>query len=192
VRYRTIVADPPWRYSATSAAKPQPGRSSRMVEGHYPTLSMEEVAALPVREMAADSAHLYLWITNPRIYGNQKDSGGRGFMPIDIVLAWGFEYTTLLTWVKTGAPGMGFYFRGMTEHCIFATRQKCPIPSEIRESNIITAARSRHSEKPDAFMDLVERVSPEPRIELFSRRARFGWDTWGDEALGTVEGVRFS
>lgn len=185
--YRTIVADPPWRYSATSEAKPQAGRSSRMVEGHYQTMSVEEIAALPVAELAHESAHLYLWVTNPRIYGNQKDSGGRGMMPIDIVHAWGFEYTTLLTWVKTGAPGMGFYFRGMTEHCIFATRKKCPIPAEIRESNVITAPRGRHSEKPDAFMDMVERVSPGPYLELFSRRARFGWDTWGDQALGGLE-----
>jgi N6-adenosine-specific RNA methylase IME4 len=80
----------------------------------------------------------------------------------------------------------------MTEHVIFATRGDSQIPAALRESNVIHAPRTRHSEKPDAFMDLVERVSPGPYLEMFSRRARFGWDTWGDEALGTVEGVGFS
>jgi N6-adenosine-specific RNA methylase IME4 len=187
VRYGTIVADPPWRYSATSEAKPQEGRSSRMVEGHYPTMSVEEIAALPVAELAAERSHLYLWVTNPRLYGNNRDSGGKTLTPLDIVEAWGFSYITLLTWVKTGAPGMGFYFRGMTEHVIFAARNKCPIPTDKRESNVFTAPRGRHSEKPDNFMDLVERVSPGPYLEMFSRRARFGWDTWGDESLGTAQ-----
>ncbi len=186
-QYRTIVADPPWRYSATSDAKPQTGRSSRMVEGHYETMSMEEIAALPVGDWIEDQAHLYLWITNPRLYGNTRDSGGRSITPLQIVEAWGFQYVTLLTWVKTGAPGMGFYFRGMTEHVIFAARNKLAIPSEKRESNVITASRQGHSEKPDAFYDLVERVSPGPYLDMFSRRARLGWDTWGDQALHGTE-----
>lgn len=154
-----------------------------MVEGHYRTMSMEEIAEIPVRSWAAESAHLYLWITNPRLYGNSRDSGGRTITPLQIVEAWGFEYVTLLTWVKTGAPGMGFYFRGATEHVVFAARNKCPIPAAKRESNVFTAPRGRHSEKPDAFYDLVERVSPGPYLEMFSRRARFNWDTWGDESL---------
>lgn len=180
--YRTIVADPPWRYTKTGARVEgrMKGRGGG-AERHYETMTCAEVAALPVRPLTADQAHLYLWVTNPKLYGDETGT------PLDIVQTWGFEYTTLLTWVKTGAPGMGFYFRGATEHVIFATRNKCPIAAEIRESNVFTAPRRGHSEKPDSFLDLVERVSPAPRIELFARRQRFGWDTWGNEALEHVE-----
>ncbi len=177
-RYRTIVADPPWRYTKTG--KRIEGRMAGRgggAERHYTTLSMDEIAALPISELAAEQAHLYLWVTNPKLYSG----------PAEIVKAWGFDYITLLTWVKTGAPGLGWYFRGATEHVIFATRGKLGIPSGLRESNVITAPRGRHSAKPGAFYDLVERVSPNPRIELFARERRLGWDAWGAEVDSDVE-----
>jgi N6-adenosine-specific RNA methylase IME4 len=178
VTYATIVADPPWRYSATGnrVAGRMKGRGGG-AERHYKTLSMNEVAALPVAGLAAEKAHLYLWVTNPKMFSG----------PAEIVQAWGFEYVTLLTWVKTGAPGLGWYFRGATEHVIFATRGKLGIETGKRESNVITAPRGRHSAKPDAFYDLVERVSPSPRIELFARSRRVGWEAWGDEVESDVE-----
>jgi N6-adenosine-specific RNA methylase IME4 len=179
--YRTIVADPPWAYSTT---KPS-ARWHRFItaESHYDTMTNKQIASLPVADLAAPNAHLYLWVTNPRLFRGRKDDG---VGPIEIVEAWGFRYQTLITWVKEGTLGMGWDVRGQTEHAIFATRGDAKIPAEKRERNIIHAPKGRHSEKPDAFMDMVERVSPEPRIELFSRRARFGWDTWGDEALNHV------
>ena len=87
-----------------------------------------------------------------------------------------------LTWHKLGQLGMGYYFRGDTEHVIFAVRGKAPIPPALRVSNHFAARKSRHSAKPDRFYELVERVSPEPRLELFARRRRYGWDVWGDQA----------
>jgi N6-adenosine-specific RNA methylase IME4 len=184
VKYRTIVADPPWAYSTMKPAS----RWHRFTtaESHYPTLTNAEIAALPVSGLVADVAHLYLWVTNPRLYRGRKDDG---IGPIEIVEAWGFQYQTLITWVKEGTLGMGWYFRGQTEHAIFATRGDAKIPADRRERNLIVAPKHRHSQKPEAFMDMVERVSPEPRLELFSRRARFGWDTWGNEALEHVEVV---
>jgi N6-adenosine-specific RNA methylase IME4 len=95
---------------------------------------------------------------------------------------WGFEYVTLLTWHKLGAPGMGWYFRGDTEHVMLGIRGKAPIPPELRVSNHFAAPRTGHSVKPDRFYEIVERVSPEPRLEMFARRRRVGWDVWGDEA----------
>lgn len=186
--YRTIVADPPWRYQKTTGLVTNMKGNRRApdvtscAEGHYATMSNAEIAGLPVNDLADDECALYLWVTTPLIFGHAK-RGRDPVAPIDIVEAWGFRYITLLTWVKTGPPGMGFHFRGHTEHAIYAVRGDVKIPVEIRESNVIIAPRRGHSEKPDAFMDLVERVSPEPRLEMFARRQRLGWETWGNEAL---------
>ena len=189
-RYRTIVADPPWRYRKDGKRRvgdpSYAGGVMRWAEQNYETMSNAELAALPVKEQAADDAHLYLWVTSPRLYGERND---RNISPADIAAAWGFEYTTLLTWVKKpGAPGMGNYYRVDAEFILFCVRGRCPIPPAIRESSVITAPRGRHSEKPDCFYDLVERVSPGPRLELFARRARLGdWSYWGDESLETAK-----
>lgn len=176
--YRTIVADPPWRYNATKGL-PTRGYKPSTAEAHYPTMSNAEIAALPVEAMAADDAHLYLWITNPRLYGERNS---REVQPIDIAEAWGFRYVTLLTWHKLGAPGIGFHFRGNTEHVLFCVRGAVTIPTAIRQPTLFAAPKGAHSAKPDRFYEMVERVSPEPRLELFARRRRFGWDVWGNEA----------
>ena len=180
MRYAAIVADPPWRYANTrgTQTRSKAGRGAVTAEGNYPTMSNGEIASLDVASIAADEAHCYLWVTTPLMFSVD---------PVAILKGWGFDYITTLTWVKTGAPGMGFYFRGHTEHCLFGIRGRLGIPAALRESNVITAPRRGHSEKPDAFYDLVERVSPSPRLEMFSRRARLGWDTWGNEALGHVD-----
>ncbi len=179
-RYTTIVADPPWRYQKDTSM----GTKQGAAEGHYTTLAMPEIAALPIKSLAADNAHLYLWVTVPRLHGDRDD---RSFMPIDILDAWGFEFKTMLTWVKPGRGGMGWYFRGQTEHVLFGVRGSLPIPPAIREPNVILAPRSKHSKKPDAFFDLVERVSPGPYLELFAREKRIGWDSWGNEVESDVE-----
>jgi N6-adenosine-specific RNA methylase IME4 len=177
VKYRTVVADPPWRYVI--------GKHSGMrgtAESHYPTMGYAEILALPVAEMVDVDAHLYLWVTNPLLTEQRTE----GISAADIVRAWGFEPKTMLTWAKNQI-GLGFFFRGQTEHVMFGVRGRCPIPEAMRESNLIMAPRTAHSAKPDAFMDLVERVSPGPYLEMFARRKRLGWDTWGNEALEHVE-----
>lgn len=175
MKYRTIVADPPWTYNATKDAEYQPNTA----EAHYGTMSNAAIAALPVKEWADNSAHLYLWVTNPRLYGERYS---REVQPIDIMEAWGFRFVTLLTWHKLGSPGMGFHFRGDTEHVLFGVRGDVKIAADLRVSNHFAALRGRHSAKPDRFYEIVEHVSPEPRLELFARRRRYGWDVWGNEA----------
>lgn len=157
--YSTIVADPPWRYQ--SAATKADARK------HYSTMSMDEIAALPVEGLAAPDAHLWFWCTNALM-----EDGYR------IVRAWGFKPITLLTWCKPG-PGVGYYLRNNTEHAIFATRGKPIVPDSKAMASWFLWPRGEHSSKPDAFGDLVEQVSPAPRVELFCRRPRFGWDSWG-------------
>jgi N6-adenosine-specific RNA methylase IME4 len=165
--YATIVADPPWAYRTraviTTAKTYLPSAIDR-----YSTLTTDALAALPVESLAAENAHLYLWTTNPKL----PDA-------FAVVAAWGFEYVTTLTWRKLGTLGMGYYFRGDTEHVLFGIRGQLPIAPEKRERNWFEAAKTGHSQKPQAFLDLVERVSPEPRIELFARAPRLGWDSWG-------------
>lgn len=175
-RFATIVADPPWSYRVSAGVQGAIGTQ-------YATMSNAEIAALPIADLAAADAHLYLWVTNPRLFAEPHDDCG----PIDIVRAWGFNYKTTLTWVKKPGLGIGFYFRGDTEHVLFATRGSAPIEASLRVSNVFAAPRGGHSAKPDCFYDLVEQVSPAPRLEIFARRARFGWDYAGDGSLGTVE-----
>ncbi len=177
MRYRTIVADPPWRY--LNGTVPMGG-----VEKHFHTMTNPEIAALPVAEMADDDAHLYLWVTNPRLFAESHDEG---VGPREIMDAWGFRYITLLTWLKNRL-GLGYYFRGCTEHVLFGVRGRAPIPPELRVANIFSGnVEGVHSRKPDSFLDLVEKVSPGPYLEMFARRQRLGWDTWGNEALEHVE-----
>lgn len=179
-RYRTIVADPPWSYrnDRGTLTGSKRGRTSTIAAGNYPVMGRDAIAALPVEQQAEEASHIYLWVTTPLMF--EVD-------PVGILRGWGFGYVTTLTWVKTGAPGMGFHFRGHTEHCLFGSRGGLKIPSERRRSNVITAPRREHSAKPDAFYDLVEQVSPGPYLEMFARRNRLGWDTWGNECLQHVE-----
>jgi N6-adenosine-specific RNA methylase IME4 len=172
--YRTIVMDPPWEYERTVALG-----SGRAAASHYSTMTNAEIAALPVADLAGQNCRLYLWVTNPRLFAEPtRDS----ISPVEMLRAWGFRYVTMLTWHKLGAPGMGWYFRGDTEHVLFGIRGKAPIPAESRLSNHFAAHRTVHSAKPDRFYEMVERVSPGPYLELFARRRRYGWDVWGNEA----------
>jgi N6-adenosine-specific RNA methylase IME4 len=166
--YRTIVADPPWEYDRAAGLG-----STRAAADNYPTMTPAEIRHLPVAEYAATNAHLYLWVTNLKL--DEADAFG-------IVRAWGFRFVTMLTWHKLGSPGMGWYFRGDTEHVLFGVRGKAPIDPAIRVSNHFAASRTGHSVKPDRFYEMVERVSPGPYLELFARRRRYGWDVWGNEA----------
>jgi N6-adenosine-specific RNA methylase IME4 len=182
--FSTIVADPPWRYNAKVAPLRSGGRGGQ-AEHQYPTMTNAEIAALPVASLATDQAHLYMWVTNPRLIAERN--GSRTVTPFDIVDAWGFKAMTLLTWVKPGRGGTGWYFRGQTEHVIFATRGGLGIPAANREPNVFEAKRSRHSAKPEAFFDLVERVSPGPYLEMFARKTRLGWSSWGNQVPETFQ-----
>lgn len=176
--YGTIVADPPWAYRKSK--QPKGTKHSRvLVSDLYDTMTMRELAELPVESLAAKDCHLYMWVTVPRLFGDRDDASGFG--PFQIMQAWGFRYVTMLTWHKTGAPGMGSYFRIDTEHCLFGVRGHCPIPPSLRQRNFISAPRGRHSEKPSTLQELAEKVSPGPRLELFARTHREGWDAWGNQ-----------
>jgi N6-adenosine-specific RNA methylase IME4 len=190
VRYRTIVADPPWPYDdpgGSLRARPEhrPSSWDNVVTGsvsasdRYGSMSIAELCALAPD--VEDEAHLYLWTTNAFMVEAHE-----------IARAWGFNPKTICTWGKVKPDGSasmktGHYFRGATEHVVFAVRGRLPFPSDQPTPTLWLWPRLSHSEKPDAFYDLVEQVSPGPYLELFARRQRLGWNTWGDEALEHVD-----
>jgi len=185
-RYRTICADPPWPYrslnenSALPKTVKRDGAVARGVSDMgYDVMSMDMLKA--IRVDAADNAHLYLWTTNAFMVEAH-----------DLAKAWGFEPKTICTWVKTredGRPSMktGYYFRGATEHFLFCVRGSLRLQTTEGLPTAYLWPRLPHSAKPDAFYDLVEKASPGPCLEMFARRARFGWDYAGDESLGTAD-----
>jgi N6-adenosine-specific RNA methylase IME4 len=136
-------------------------------------MSLESIKALSIP--ADDNAHLYLWTTN-------------AFMreAFEVTEAWGFSQKTILTWCKTKSNGqpsmaMGYYFRGATEHCLFSVKGKLRLKVRNLPTAFLWPRIKRHSQKPEAFYDMVEVASPGPRLELFARRFRIGWTVWGDE-----------
>lgn len=182
--FDVVVADPPWLYQKAPGTKTARVSATGSVDLHYPTLTNEQIASLPVEDVLADDAHLFLWFTNPGMYGNRFSE----VTPECIAKAWGFNFKTIITWVKTTAAGepsrggMGWFFRGCTEHVLYATRGRAAIPSHLREPNVLLAPRSRHSAKPPEFMDMVERVTPATRrLEVFARNPRPGWTSWGND-----------
>lgn len=131
--------------------------------------------ALDVDALAEPDAHLWVWGVNRTLGDAYK-----------VVEAWGFTPMSVLTWCKPG-PGMGYYLRNNTEHCIFATRGKPMVPDTKLLSSWYQWPRLKHSEKPAQFFDLVEQISPGPRLEMFARQSRLGWDSWGNEAPGSLD-----
>lgn len=176
-KYRTIVADPPWRMPSGGPRAGtkvwNPGVPSSLP---YKTMCFKEIAELPVGSLAEDDAHLYLWTTNATLEASY-----------DIVRDWGFRASQLLVWAKTPRGlGMGGAFTTTTEFVLFCRRGSLR-HIDKQDTSWWNWKRGKHSAKPDAFLDIVEQVSPGPYVELFARRARFGWDYWGNESLGTAE-----
>lgn len=190
--YRTIVVDPPWPYpegfmrlGANHRKKDGTARThaergpSKKIDLPYPSLELNEIAALPIEELAEDDARLFLWATMRYL--------AVGF---NLLGKWGFTYKQLLVWDKTPffQPIGGSIAPNAAEFVVVATRGN---PKRLGKwsTSVIRARRARnvHSRKPDVFLDLVETVSPGPYLEMFARRNRLGWDTWGNEALEHVE-----
>ena len=168
-RYQAILADCPWRYEQCRI----PGSA----EKHYSTMSVDELCALPVADLAADDSILFLWTTYPMLSEALR-----------IVDEWGFRYVTVaFTWVKKNKKadsfflGMGFWTRSNAEICLLATTGH---PKRVSKSvrQLIVSPIERHSKKPDETRErIVELLGDVPRIELFAREKTPRWDCWGNE-----------
>jgi N6-adenosine-specific RNA methylase IME4 len=159
--FSTIVIDPPWDWDDEGDAD-----QFGCARPTYNTMSIEEIAAQPIGEMAASNAHLYLWITNRSL--------PKGFALLE---QWGFRYVTMLTWCKPSI-GLGNYFRGSTEHVLFGVRGSLPLLAKDQPTHFF-APRRGHSVKPPEFYDIVERCSKGPWLDVFGRQQRKGWTVIG-------------
>jgi N6-adenosine-specific RNA methylase IME4 len=174
-KFGTLLADPPWQFTnRTGKIAPEHKRLNR-----YATLSVSEIAALPIHQLAADPAHLYLWCPNALL-----PSG------LEVMRAWGFAYKTNLIWHKvrkdggSDGRGVGFYFRNVTELVLFGVkgkRARTLDPGRV-QVNLLASRKREHSRKPDEQYEIIESCSPGPFIELFARGTRDGWTSWGDQA----------
>ena len=172
-KFGTILADPPWRFqNRTGKMAPEHKRLRR-----YQTMSIDEIIAMPVKEVAAEQSHLYLWVPNALL------SWG-----LEVMEAWGFTYKGNIVWYKTrkdGGPdgrGVGFYFRNVTELVLFGVRGSLrTLAPGRRQVNILTTRKREHSRKPDELYEIIEACYPGPYMELFARYQREGWTQWGDE-----------
>lgn len=138
-------------------------------------MPVKDIMALPIGELAdPEGCHLYCWTTN-------------NYLPaaLECIQMWGFEYITTITWLKDRV-GLGQYYRGLTEHCLFASTKK-RLPYKMADGKRCQGAtgfsepKTIHSRKPDCMRNMIEWVSYAPRIELFAREHHAGWDVWGNE-----------
>ncbi len=165
VRFPLLLADPPWRYEHVET-------ESRAIENHYPTMSLEEICALPVAGVTTDDCILFMWATSPKLVESMR-----------VIEAWGFSYRTCAVWVKDKI-GMGYYFRQRHELLLVATKGKPPTPAPSdRLDSVIEATRERHSAKPVEGYEAIERMYPTlPKMEMFCRSPRDGWHVWGNQS----------
>lgn len=173
-KYSTVYADPPWAYlnQSTRAA----------TNGHYVTMTPDEIAAMPVRDVLTDDAHLHLWTTNAFLFEAKA-----------VIEAWGFEYRSCFVWVKP-QMGIGNYWRVSHEFLLLGVRGDS---LKFKDKTLMSWAeipRTEHSSKPEVVRSMVERASPGPYLELFGRMGVEGWTVMGNEVgptqrrlVGTIE-----
>jgi N6-adenosine-specific RNA methylase IME4 len=174
-RFATIMADPPWQFAnRTGKIAPEHKRLSR-----YGTMTLDDISALPVSQIAAPTAHLYLWCPNALLPEG-----------LAVMKAWGFNYKSNIVWHKirkdggSDGRGVGFYFRNVTELILFGVRGKNArtLAPGRRQVNLLGTRKREHSRKPDEQYSMIEACSPGPHLELFARGLRKNWAVWGNQA----------
>jgi N6-adenosine-specific RNA methylase IME4 len=182
MKYRTIVADPPWQIEGYPVSLPS-GRDHRVMPGigvrrqlNYQTMRIDDIARLPIATLADTDCRLFLWTTNawlPASFG--------------VVEAWGFIYRQTLVWSKRlGGPYLGSVAPNTAEFLLVATKGKPERTGSLPATVMSIAAPRRNGVKPEAWLDWIEQVSPGPYVEIFARRHRLGWDVCGNESANTA------
>src|SRR5215471_15372394 len=170
-RYAVLYADPPWHFEVYN----EESGGEHAAANHYSTMLLDEICALPILSLASPDAALFMWTTVPHL----RES-------FDVLVAWGFEYKANIVWVKDKI-GLGYFVRNQPELLLVATRGDMPSPSPAnRPPSVISAPRREHSRKPDEAYEIIEWMYPTlPKVELFARQTRPGWEAWGNE-VGTA------
>jgi N6-adenosine-specific RNA methylase IME4 len=164
-KYQVIYADPAWKYDFAET-------NNRKIENQYPTMELEEIKNLPIKDIADVNCVLYMWATAPKL-----------IEALEVIKAWGFEYKTHAIWDKE-TIGMGYWFRGQHELILVATKGQISPPSnQKRKSSIFRIKKTQHSRKPNIIRTLISEWYPElNKVELFARQRFEGWDIWGNDA----------
>lgn len=164
-KYKIIYADPPWSYDNKKTG----GSMKSGAKNKYPTMSLDEIKNLLIEEISDKNCVLFLWATVP-------------LLPeaFEVMNAWKFKYKTSLFWRKIMSLGMGFWFRGQVEILLMGIKGKVKA-FRCQKRNFIQSKVRKHSQKPDHFYGLIESLNINPKIELFARNRREGWDCWGNE-----------
>lgn len=174
-KFRTIMADPPWRFTnRTGKVAPEHKRLNR-----YSTMDLQDICGMPISDHAEETSHLYMWVPNALLPDG-----------LEVMKSWGFQYKSNIIWHKirkdggSDGRGVGFYFRNVTEILLFGVKGKkarteAPARSQV---NMIQTRKREHSRKPDEQYELIESCSKGPYLELFARGTRPGWTYWGNQA----------
>lgn len=180
IKYSTIVIDPPWKYGKWGKGSEKAliqGKANVDIPLPYSSMKLEEIKSLPIKNLADDNCELYLWTT-------QK------YLPdaFEVLKAWDFKYCQTLTWCKKPmGKGQGGVYCPTTEFLLLARRGKMPNIERI-DTTWFDVKRTRiHSKKPEFFQDMIEQVSKSPRLEMFARREREGWDVFGNEVNNSID-----
>lgn len=167
-KYRVIYADPPWKY--TSGDQHSTEEQETTLGTHYASLTIRELSALPIKNMAQDNAVLFMWTTSPLLEEC-----------FEVINAWGFKYKASIVWNKD-AHNVGHYVSVRHEFLLICTRGSCTPDTDKLLPSVVCEKRTAHSVKPETFRTMIDTMYPTgKRIELFARRPTKGWDVWGND-----------
>ena len=169
-KHRVIYADPPWWYATPQHSKTE---QATVLKSHYPSMKIDEICALPVKQMAADNAVLFLWTTSPLLFEAGK-----------VIDAWGFTYKASIIWDKV-KHNVGHYVSVRHEFLLICTRGSCPKDSDKLADSVVVMERTEHSAKPDIFRNMIDEMYVPvkgDRVELFARAdLPKHWKAWGNQ-----------
>ena len=169
-KYNTIVIDPPWDISMAGKMKFHTTKEKLP----YKTMSLQEIKNIPLGDIANTGCHVYCWTTNKMLKNT-----------FDVLESWGVNFHLCLVWAKNSgiAPCLGYVFA--TEFCLMGfygkPMQKFTKMGKVNWLNLKQNSGGKHSSKPQEWYDLIEQMSPAPRIDIFARKKRENWDVFGDE-----------
>jgi len=165
-KYQVIYADPPWEYAQEQHTHE---KQDTTLETHYPTMPTEDICKLPVQNLTGDNAVLFLWTTSPKLFECKQ-----------VIDAWGFDYKSSMVWDKV-LHNVGYYVSVRHEFLLICTKGSCLPDNPKLHDSVLTEERTEHSKKPDTFYGIIEDMYKGKKIELFARKKREGWDTWGNQ-----------
>jgi N6-adenosine-specific RNA methylase IME4 len=165
-KYQVIYADPPWQYAQEQHTHE---KQNTTLETHYPTMPTEEIAKLPISDLVGENAVLFMWTTSPKLFECKQ-----------VIDGWGFDYKSSMVWDKV-LHNVGYYVSVRHEFLLICTKGSCLPDNPKLHDSVITEERTEHSRKPEIFYEIIEDMYKGKKIELFARKKRVGWDTWGNQ-----------